>query len=272
MRLESSWTGFVAALQVMRPDFPSGRRERNTRQCRRGRRAQRETTRALFPRTRSGAGRPSSFSGKLLRSGPLLARIVEVEAYRGASDAASHAFRGKTAAKRHDVRPPGSSVRVFHLRHALLRERRLLAGGRGGSGAPPCASRRCMGSRRWRSDVSGAAGWPRGSRQARRPAPAPPPKGRPWRPEDLCSGPAKLCQAFALDRRADGYDLISGREGVVLLDDGTRPPPEPAVGTRIGLAKTCAARDEPWRWWVAGEPSVSQPRLSGYHLRSRDTR
>ena len=32
-------------------------------------------------------------------------------------------------------------------------------------------------------------------------------------PEDLCSGPAKLCQAFALDRAADGYDLISGQRG-----------------------------------------------------------
>ncbi len=81
-----------------------------------------------------------------------------------------------------------------------------------------------------------------------------------WRVEDLCSGPAKLCQAFGLDRSADGYDLISGHEGVVLLDDATQSPPKPSIGSRIGLAKGCAARDEPWRWWVPGEPSVSGPR------------
>jgi DNA-3-methyladenine glycosylase len=63
-----------------------------------------------------------------------------------------------------------------------------------------------------------------------------------------------------LDRRSDGYDLIRGNKGVVLLDDGTPPPNKPSVGTRIGLAARLAARDEPWRWWVPGEASVSGPR------------
>jgi DNA-3-methyladenine glycosylase len=84
-----------------------------------------------------------------------------------------------------------------------------------------------------------------------------------WRAETLCSGPAKLCQAFALDRTADGYDLISGAQGLVILDDGTQPPDAPAVGTRIGLGAQCATRDEPWRWWVPGEPNVSRPRTGG---------
>ena len=34
--------------------------------------------------------------GKLVRRGALVARIIEVEAYRGATDAASHAFRART--------------------------------------------------------------------------------------------------------------------------------------------------------------------------------
>ena len=37
--------------------------------------------------------------GKLLQRGPLVARIVEVEAYRGAADAASHAFRGRAGSR-----------------------------------------------------------------------------------------------------------------------------------------------------------------------------
>ena len=42
-------------------------------------------------------------------------------------------------------------------------------------------------------------------------APAPPRARRRLRRDELCSGPAKLCQAFGLDRTADGYDLVSGR-------------------------------------------------------------
>ena len=45
--------------------------------------------------------------GKLLRRGELEARIVEVEAYRGASDAASHAFRSKTTRNATMFGPPG---------------------------------------------------------------------------------------------------------------------------------------------------------------------
>jgi len=76
--------------------------------------------------------------------------------------------------------------------------------------------------------------------------------------DDLCSGPAKLCQAMGIDRAHDGADLLDARGPVRLMSDGAAPPERPGVGLRVGIR---AATDAPWRWWVPGDPNVSrQPR------------
>jgi DNA-3-methyladenine glycosylase len=77
------------------------------------------------------------------------------------------------------------------------------------------------------------------------------------RERDLLSGPAKLCQAFAITGSHDGADLVKGDREIVIASDGTPPPDEPGVGVRIGLA---AGRgdEHPWRWWVPGDPNVSR--------------
>ena len=81
-------------------------------------------------------------------------------------------------------------------------------------------------------------------------------RARARRDRDLCSGPAKLCQAFGLDRAYDGADLVTGNRGVLVVDDGVAPPPAPANGVRVGLS---AGAEHPWRWWVAGDPNLSRP-------------
>lgn len=73
---------------------------------------------------------------------------------------------------------------------------------------------------------------------------------------DLCRGPARLCQAFALDGTYDGADLPTRDRGVTIVDDGTPPPDAPAVTTRIGLT---AGADFPWRWCVPGDRHLSRP-------------
>ena len=62
----------------------------------------------------------------------------------------------------------------------------------------------------------------------------------------LCDGPAKLCQAFAIGPEHNGVDVCRG-DGPGLFDDGTPPPPDPLVGPRIGISK---AVDVPWRWRI----------------------
>jgi DNA-3-methyladenine glycosylase len=79
------------------------------------------------------------------------------------------------------------------------------------------------------------------------------------RERDLCSGPAKLCQALGLTGEFDGADLMSGDRGVRLCTDGTAPPVHPGAGPRIGIS---VAADRPWRFWVVGDPNLSVPSAS----------
>jgi DNA-3-methyladenine glycosylase len=71
---------------------------------------------------------------------------------------------------------------------------------------------------------------------------------------DLCRGPARLCQAFGVDRSFDGADLVTADRGITIVDDGTPPPAEPVQSLRIGLS---AGADLPWRWYVPGDPHRS---------------
>jgi DNA-3-methyladenine glycosylase len=161
------------------------------------------------------------------------ARIVEVEAYAGAEDPGSHAYRGETPRTRVMFGPAGHLYVYFTY------------------GMHWCANAVCG-----EPGVAGAvllrAGAPLeglDAMYAARPAAR--------RPRDLCSGPAKLCQAFDLDRAHDGADLVSADRGVTIVDDGTPPPAEPGVSTRIGLS---AGAEHPWRWFVPGDPNVSRHR------------
>jgi DNA-3-methyladenine glycosylase len=71
---------------------------------------------------------------------------------------------------------------------------------------------------------------------------------------DLCRGPARLCQAFGVDRELDGADLVRADRGITIVDDGTPPPADPVASARIGIS---VATDRPWRWYVPGDPHRS---------------
>ena len=55
------------------------------------------------------------------------------------------------------------------------------------------------------------------------------------RDRDLAAGPGRLGQAFGADRALDGTSLVRGP--LRIADDGTQPPDDPGVSTRIGLAR-----------------------------------
>jgi DNA-3-methyladenine glycosylase len=69
---------------------------------------------------------------------------------------------------------------------------------------------------------------------------------------DLARGPARLCKALAIDGTLNGASLARGPIRVLPGE----PVPGAAVetGPRVGVAR---GGDLPWRFWVAGEPTVS---------------
>jgi DNA-3-methyladenine glycosylase len=169
---------------------------------------------------------------KVLVVGARRGRIVEVEAYAGEEDPASHAFRGPTARNATMFGPPGHLYVYFTY------------------GMHWCAN---------------AVTGPVGLGQAVLLRALEPVAGvdemRVARPaarhdRDLTSGPAKLCQALAIGPAHDGADLTRRQvAGPWIADDGRSPPEHPGVSARIGIS---VAVDEPWRWFVEGDPNVSR--------------
>ena len=175
--------------------------------------------------------------------GLVAVELTEVEAYSGRVDPASHSYRGRTKRNAVMFGPPGHAYVYFtygmHFcvnvtcmpegvpRAVLMRAGRVITGER------LARSRRA----RWRAEPS-----PRGDIPGR----------------DLARGPARLCQALAIDRTLNGVDLCSTASELRLrpADTSLRPggETEVAVGPRVGVS---AAADVPWRFWIAGDPTVS---------------
>jgi DNA-3-methyladenine glycosylase len=169
--------------------------------------------------------------GKVLVAGDRAGRIVEVEAYRGHDDPGSHGHRGPTPRTRTMFGPPGHLYVYFSY------------------GMHWCANVVCDEDGtcaavlvRALAPTDGVAAMFEDRRAARSES-------------DLCSGPAKLCQALGINGDHDGVDLVVAEAGVEIREDSTTVDCF-NTSTRIGLAPHKGA-DLPWRFYVAGDPNVS---------------
>ncbi len=178
-------------------------------------------------------------------AGLVAVRITEVEAYAGADDPGSHAYRGRTERTATMFGPPGRLYVYFtygmhHCCNVVVAEQGmasavLLRAGEIVEGRELARARRTSSGGRAPTD------------------------------RDLARGPARLCQALGIDRRHDGADLdgshLAGAVGERSAQGGPTLVPGPLVaparvstGPRVGLRR---APDRPWRFWLTGEPSVS---------------
>jgi DNA-3-methyladenine glycosylase len=73
---------------------------------------------------------------------------------------------------------------------------------------------------------------------------------------DLCSGPGKLCQAFAIDRSLNAADLCGD---TIHIDDRGESIPKLLAKPRIGVDYAGKWKDKPFRFLARGNEFVSRP-------------
>ena len=159
-----------------------------------------------------------------------MGRIVEVEAYLGREDAASHAYRGPTPRSQVMFGPAG--VAYVYLIYGMHNCLNVVSGSSGEAsavllrGATPLLGEDLIRKRRNRC------------RDPRR----------------LLDGPGKLCQALAVDRQLDGCDLCHARSGLFIASDGFEVPDGAISRTpRIGIDYAGQAASWPLRFLLDAE-------------------
>jgi len=168
--------------------------------------------------------------GWRLAANGVTVRLSEVEAYSGlGADPASHAHRGVTT--RNSVMfGPAGRLYVYQIYGMYF-----------------CANVVCGEAGLAAAVLLRAGEVVDGLETARRRRPAA------RRDGDLAAGPGKLMQVLALDRSANDTSLVDGT-GPATLSPPAAPTPEIRSGPRVGVT---AAHDVPWRFWIAGDPTVS---------------
>lgn len=161
--------------------------------------------------------------------GVVAVRLTEVEAYDGANDPGSHAFRGPTARNAVMFGPPGHIYVYFtYGMHWCMN---VVCGRSGQASAVLLRA----------GEVVDGLELARHRRAVRH-------------DRDLARGPARLTSALGIDGSHNGIDACA--PGSLLgLHVGREVAPERIqTGPRVGLTNGAT---RPWRFWIDGEPTVS---------------
>ncbi|AKK02118.1 DNA-3-methyladenine glycosylase [Corynebacterium epidermidicanis] len=171
--------------------------------------------------------------GAVLTHDGVSIRITEVEAYLGADDEASHAFRGPTRSNAALFGPAGHMY-VYHS-YGIHKAGNIVAHPPGRSGGVLLRAGEVV------SGIELAS-------QRRTLDPA-----KPIVPAKLASGPGNFGKAMGLDISDNGrpVSLLPGAEFSLAL---TPERPTIVCGPRIGISKNVAAH---LRFWLPRDPTVS---------------
>jgi DNA-3-methyladenine glycosylase len=162
--------------------------------------------------------------GCILRTPDAAVRLVEVEAYEGDADPASHAYRGLT---RRNAVMFGSAGHLYVYRLHGHTCANIVCGTEGVASAVLLRAGEVVDGldavRTRRPGVADAA---------------------------LARGPGNLCRALGIGAAHYGVPL-TGPEVLLVPGDGVQPV---ASGPRVNVS---SAADLPWRFWITGSPAVS---------------
>ena len=160
----------------------------------------------------------------------LVGRIVEVEAYRGSDDPASHAYRGKT--ERNKVMFDRGGLAYIYLAYGVHRLLNVTAEPPGKPAAVLIRALEPLGG------IKVMMGF-RGTSDLRA----------------LTSGPGRLTEALKIGLELNGLDLTSSDE-LFIADDGFG-------GFEVGSSPRIGVRDgRKWRFYIRGSRFLSRPEKS----------
>ena len=174
--------------------------------------------------------------GAVLHHDEVAVRITEVEAYGGAADPASHAYRGVTPRNAVMFGPAGHLYVYFS--YGMHWAANVVCGPDGQASGALLRSGEVVA----------------GLEIARRR------RGR-VRDRDLARGPGRLAQALGLNAEHLGCPVFG--PGPLRLESARREPGRPVepirTGPRVGVS---AEADRPWRFWLADDAYVSDYKRS----------
>lgn len=170
----------------------------------------------------------------------LVLRLVEVEAYLGRGDRASHAHAGPVTPRSRKLYRGGGHAYVY-LIYGMYWCLNAVCGSEDDGHAVLLRAGEAVAG-------AGAMREARGFEPERR-----------LRPGDLAGGPGKLCQALGVDR---GFDGVALWEGELVIAAGEPVGDREVVrGARVGVAYAGDAARWPLRFAVRGNPEVSRPKV-----------
>jgi len=170
----------------------------------------------------------------------LAGRIVETEAYLGERDRAAHTYNGRRTQRNQSMWGPAGHAYVYFtygMHHCL----NIVADG---VGVPTAVLLRAL-------EPTDGLEVMRANRAGRIPIER-------LRETDLCSGPAKLTRALAIDREFDGADLVDGGQ---LWVEGQRGVSADRIVAcpRVGVDYAGEWASEPLRFCMADTRHLSTP-------------
>lgn len=181
--------------------------------------------------------------------GDVSVRLTEVEAYGGAADPGSHAFRGRTA--RNATMFEAAGAVYIYVTYGMHHCVNLVTGPAGRAEAVLLRGGQIVDG----LDLA----------RRRRPAAA--------TDRDLARGPARLCAALGLTRAEDGARLGAEGSRLSLALPVREPEPERIrTGPRTGVSGPGGDGERfPWRFWIDSEPTVSPYRAAAPRRRRRSS-
>lgn len=182
--------------------------------------------------------------GAVLHSRGVSVRLTEVEAYRGeGADPGSHAYRGPTPRTEPMFGPPGTIY--VYLSYGMHRCLNLVCGPTGAAGAVLLRAGEVIDGAELAAERRATAAPRRTGECASRLIVA----------RDLARGPARLATSLGIELTDSGGMLA---DGPLTLHPSTPSSPERiATGPRVGVSGPGGSAEYPWRFWLAGDPTVS---------------